>query len=307
MNTAIHDSLNLAWKIHQVEAGFANESILSTYESERKPIAKALLDFDAKYAALFSQPVHSMDQVIKASQIPDKDDGNEFVKTFKEKQEFTSGYGVSYPANELNWSPDHPASSTLFLGTGCKLRPGYVMPSANVTRVVDANPVQLEQEVPLNGSFRIFVFAGKPRSSRQALFDLAANLQKPSSFFTAYKRSDEAIVSCHEFHNPHSHLYTICTILAASRDEIEISKMVPLVLARYSHHVYADDIDATASAHAKMGFDFGKGGVAVVRPDGHVGCAVQLVEGGGTVHALDQYFSSFSKKIMGQRVATARL
>ncbi|KAL8637429.1 MAG: hypothetical protein Q9228_005298 [Teloschistes exilis] len=312
MNTAMHDSLNLAWKIHQVEAGFANKSILSTYESERKPIAKALLDFDAKYAALFSQSVDSMHQAVEASQAPGKGEGNEFVKTFKEKQEFTSGYGVSYPANELNWSPDHPATSALFLGR-CKLRPGYVMPSANVTRVVDGNPVQLEQEVPLNGSFRIFVFASKPGSSRQALSDLAVNLQKPRSFFTAYKRSDEATVSCHERHNPHSLLYTICTIFAASRDDIEISEMVPSIMARYSHHVYADDAwdvrvpDATASAHAKMGLDVGKGGVAVVRPDGHVGCAVQLIEGRGTVRALDQYFSSFTTKVVGQRVATARL
>lgn len=304
MNTAIHDSLNLAWKIHQVEAGFANKSILSTYESERKPVVKALLDFDARYAALFSQRVPLDDQA---------GEGDEFVKTFKESQEFTSGYGISYPANAFNWSPDHPATSPLFFRRGCKLRPGSVMPSANVTRVIDANPVQLEQDVPFNGSFRIFVFAGKPGSAKQALSDLAVNLQRPRTFFTVYKRSDEATVSCHERHNPHSLLYTICTIFAASHDKTGVSETVPPIMACYSHHVYADDIwdarvpEATASAHAKMGFDVQKGGVAVVRPDGHVGCAVQLVEGKGTVQALDQYFSSFSTKIMGQRVATARL
>jgi len=31
----------------------------------------------------------------------------------------------------------------------------------------------------------------------------------------------------------------------------------------------------------------------VVRPDGHVGCVVQLVEGEGTVEALEEYFGGF--------------
>ena len=30
---------------------------------------------------------------------------NEFIKTFKESCEFTSGYGVAYDPNNLNWSP----------------------------------------------------------------------------------------------------------------------------------------------------------------------------------------------------------
>jgi 2-polyprenyl-6-methoxyphenol hydroxylase-like FAD-dependent oxidoreductase len=52
MNTAFLDALNLAWKIHHVEAGFADRSLLNSYESERKLIAENLLNFDAKYAAL---------------------------------------------------------------------------------------------------------------------------------------------------------------------------------------------------------------------------------------------------------------
>ncbi|KAL8693604.1 MAG: hypothetical protein Q9218_001604 [Villophora microphyllina] len=312
MNTAFHDSLNLAWKIHQVEAGFAKNSILSTYESERRPIAELLLDFDVRYAALFSQRIPSVKEAGEASQDHDQGEVNHFVKTFKESQEFTSGYGILYPANEFNWSPSHRASSPHFLGRRCKLRPGYVMPSANVTRVVDANVVQLEQEVPLNGSFRIFVFAGSPSSTRQALFDFASNLQRPGSFYAAYRRSDEATVSCHERHNPHSLFFTVCTIFAASREDIAVSEMVPLLLVRYSHHIYADDTwdarvpDATASAHEKMGLEVKKGGVAIVRPDGHVGCAVQLVEGSGTVDALNEYFGAFVTKSMG-RGGTARL
>jgi hypothetical protein len=36
--------------------------------------------------------------------------------------------------------------------------------------------------------------------------------------------------------------------------------------------------------------------VVVVRPDGHVGCVVRLVDGEGTVEALEEYFARFVKR-----------
>lgn len=66
------------------------------------------------------------------------------------------------------------------------------------------------------------------------------------------------------------------------------------------------------AAHKKMGFDAGVGGrgggVVVVRPDGHVGCVVRLVEGSGTVDALDGYFGAFvTRKVGGNGGGGARL
>ncbi|KAL8947906.1 MAG: hypothetical protein Q9222_005855 [Ikaeria aurantiellina] len=313
MNTAFHDALNLAWKIHHVEAGFADLSVLSTYEFERKYIAENLLDFDAKYAALFSQHTPSASEVNSASQDTRNGEENDFVKTFKASQEFTSGYGILYPANEYNWTPCHPATSHLFFRNHNKLRPGYVMPSADVRRVVDANVVQLEQEVPFNGSFRLFIFAGNMSVTAEALADLAANIRRKNSFYAAYERADAPSVSYHEHHNPHSHFFTICTIFAAPRNDIDISIKVPEIFSRYSNHIYADDIrdkrmpDVIAPAHARMGLDAERGGIVIVRPDGHVGCALQLSEGSGTVDALDQYFGAFVTKTLGQDNVHARL
>ncbi|KAL8941594.1 MAG: hypothetical protein Q9216_002145 [Gyalolechia sp. 2 TL-2023] len=313
MNTAFHDALNLAWKLHHVEAGFANPSILSTYESERKLIAENLLEFDAKYAALFSQRSPSASEVSGSTKDSAHGEENEFIKTFKANQEFTSGYGIQYPSNEFNWSPNHRATSHLFIPNGSKIQAGYVLPSANATRVVDANIVHLEQEVPWNGSFRLFLFAGKPSKTRQALADLSTNLQRRSSFYTAYERTDRSRVSDHERDNPHSQFFTICTIFALSRDDIEISELLPALFARYSNHVYADDVwdkrvpEAQASAHEKMGVDTETGAVIVVRPDGHVGCAVQLAEGSGTADALDEYFGAFLTKKVGRQHLFSRM
>ncbi|KAH8684900.1 FAD binding domain-containing protein [Tricladium varicosporioides] len=308
MNTAFLDALNLAWKIHHVESGFASRSILESYEPERKLVAENLLNFDAKYAALFSQKAPATKDVAAATESKkDVEDENQFVKTFKESCEFTSGYGVAYDPNVINWSPSHPAQSSIIHPKGTKLRTGRILINSNVTRVVDANVVHLEQEIPLNGSFRIYVFAGKPELTQRALQDFADGLKKKSSFFSTYLRPDISTVSHHEQHNPHSWLYTFCTIFSSKRSAIEISRDVPDVLARYRDHVYADDIwdhrvaDAKAAAHAKMGLDEERGGVVVVRPDGYVGIVVGLAEGSTTVDALNGYFGAFCSKVLGER------
>ncbi|KAI1381378.1 FAD binding domain-containing protein [Hypoxylon crocopeplum] len=310
MNTAFLDALNLAWKIHAVEAGFADRAILTTYEPERKDVAETLLSFDNKYAKLFSQRPPAATEVQAASEQTNAQiEDNEFVRTFKEACEFTSGYGVAYKANALNWSPAHPAKSPLINPEGIKLRTGRIMINADVTRVVDANVVHLEQEIPLNGSFRIYVFAGKPPVTSKALKDFAFHLSNKKSFYGSYLRPDVNTVSHHEQHNPHSLFFTICTVFAARRDRIEIIRDVPNLLARYRDHVYADDRwdrripDAEATAHAKMGLDQEKGGVVVVRPDGYVGIVTSLAEGSGTVDALNEYFGTFCTKKLGEMAA----
>jgi hypothetical protein len=309
MNTAFLDALNLAWKIHAVEGGLADRSLLTTYEPERKAVAESLLDFDNKYAKLFSAKPPPAETVQAASKGAHTDaEENAFIKTFKESCEFTSGYGVAYGPNTLNWSSAHSAQSPLIHPKGTKLRTGRIMVNANVTRVVDANVVHLEQEIPLNGSFRIYVFAGKPSTTGQALKDFAKHLGSKSSFYGAYERSDIDSVSHHDSMNPHSLFFTFCTVFSAARSAIEISRDVPALLARYRDLVYADDRwdrnfpDAVAAAHAKMGLDEEKGGVVVVRPDGYVGVVVSLTEGSGTVDALNEYFSAFvTKKLGGSR------
>ncbi len=310
MNAAFLDAQNLAWKIHVVEKGFADRSLLRTYELERKEVAETLLAFDNKYAKLFSQrpPAASEVEAASATHRSNKED-NEFVKTFKEGCEFTSGYGVAYPANALNWSEQHPAQSAVIRPEGGRLRTGRLLANADVTRVVDANVVHLEQEVPLNGSFRIFVFAGRPSLTGQALRDFAAGLAQNGSFYSAYLRADIDSVSHHEKHNPHSLFYTICTIFASQRNAVDIVRDVPRLLARYREHIYADDRldrrvpDDRAPAHAKMGLDEDRGGVVIVRPDGYVGMVASLVEGTETVDALNQYFGAFCTTQLGMTQA----
>ncbi|KAI9660237.1 MAG: hypothetical protein M1831_003544 [Alyxoria varia] len=322
MNTAFLDAHNLAWKIHHVESGFAARSILSTYESERKNIAEALLEFDARYAKLFSERQSSQGPADQSSQEQSAEEENLFVRTFKENCEFTSGYGTLYPPDVLNWSTEQNASeyiSSLFLRhpSDTRVCPGRLLRPANVTRVADANVVHLEQEVPTNGSWRLYLFCGNPSSGTigNMLASFAQHATKPDSFLTSFLRSDIDSVTHHEQHNPHSLLYTFCVVFTGHRPDIAANLLdkgvVPPLLARYRNHIYADDVGdirvpeipmgGLGAAHKKMGLE-DQPAVVVVRPDGFVGCVIRLVENGpGTADALNEYFGRFCGKRLGSK------
>ncbi|OJI81724.1 hypothetical protein ABZX51_001991 [Aspergillus tubingensis] len=285
MNYGFLDAHNLAWKLHLVEAGFLRRSLLKTYEGERKLAAAKLIEFDATYANLFSshQPISGN------SSAP----SSEFVQVFKQNSLLTSGYGVEYPANSLTWA------STISSTDTTTLRPGRSLPTATVTRVIDAHPVHLEQEIPFNGSYRIYIFAGNPVTTSQAIFDLADHLQAKNSIFHRYQRKD-IDTSYEGRHNPHSPFFTFSIVFHAPRSTIEIQERLPYYFACYRYHVYADDREssrvaeiAESNAHRKMGFDADTGGIVVVRPDGYVGCILKLTDGRASASALNNYFGAF--------------
>jgi 2-polyprenyl-6-methoxyphenol hydroxylase-like FAD-dependent oxidoreductase len=52
MNTGIQDAGNLAWKLHAVLSAMAPESLLDTYDAERRPVAVRLVSFTGQFARL---------------------------------------------------------------------------------------------------------------------------------------------------------------------------------------------------------------------------------------------------------------
>lgn len=54
MNVSMQDTYNLGWKLGLVCKKVLQRNILSTYELERKQIAKELIAFDHKFSRLFS-------------------------------------------------------------------------------------------------------------------------------------------------------------------------------------------------------------------------------------------------------------
>lgn len=183
------------------------------------------------------------------------------------------------------------------------------MPNSNVTRVVDANTVHLENEIPFNGSFRLFVYAGSSTSPRQGqhplLSSLSDNLLHTGSFYQRFMhKNQEELDTHHDSNNPHSPFFSVALTLCAKRPDIEIEEL-PELFQAYRDRVYADDIpamqvlNAEHASHAKVGLvpddkgDQAEAAIVVVRPDGHLGVAVKLTEGPETVQALEAYFEQF--------------
>ena len=85
--------------------------------------------------------------------------------------------------------------------------------------------VHLEEEIPVNGSCRIYRFAGHLNGTRDTLVNFASNLNERHSFYKSYELEDVSRVNYHEEHNPYSRSVTVCTIFAANRRNVKFSPL----------------------------------------------------------------------------------
>ncbi|EER40579.1 FAD binding protein [Histoplasma capsulatum H143] len=102
-----------------------------------KKIAQDLIDFDAGHVKAFSEGDEAL------------------TRNFDENIRFISGVGAEYAPNILNQvssAPQLPGSSINIL------KPGALLTPARVTRFIDANPVDIELDIPLLSQFRIYMF-----------------------------------------------------------------------------------------------------------------------------------------------------
>jgi len=60
LNTGVQDAHNLVWKLAAVEAGWASQALLDTYESERQPVARVNAEVSARNAAKMLQIVQAL-------------------------------------------------------------------------------------------------------------------------------------------------------------------------------------------------------------------------------------------------------
>jgi phenol 2-monooxygenase len=158
MNTSVHDSWNLSWKLNLAIRGLAKPALLQSYEEERQKIARDLIDFDYEHA-----------NQIGAG------DAAALAENFRKNVGFISGVGVEYTANVLNQGQDFVQGAA---------RPGCNLPPAKVTRYYDANPVDIQLDIPILGQFRIYIFVRDLTSLQERAFLAALNdaILGPKSF-----------------------------------------------------------------------------------------------------------------------------
>jgi phenol 2-monooxygenase len=293
MNTSMHDAWNLAWKLNFATRELAKPNLLETYEEERKKIAQDLIDFDYEHANAF----HDGDPVALAA-------------NFTKNVAFISGYGVSYQPNILNvMSKDYQRGH---------LTPGFLLPPARVTRYIDANPVDIQTDIPALGQFRIYFFAHNVHNAMSFLDTICQAHLGSSSYVGRITAAGNAsytvqppLAAPHdqfvlpERYTPISGVFSYALVTDMDRNNIEL-KDLPPILRESAFTFYLDDVpDQDTRKQNCMdkwldGLDEDEVVVLNVRPDGYVGTVRRFADGSRqsgqvAVEWMDQYYGQFMR------------
>ncbi|KAL4790115.1 FAD binding domain-containing protein [Aspergillus venezuelensis] len=257
-NTSMHDSFNLAWKINLVSRGLASPSLLGTYEAERRKIANDLIAFDAGHCAAFEAGEAAL------------------ARNFDENIRFISGVGAEYDVGLLTKA----GGGDVKPGKG--LRTGALMLPSKVTRYIDANPVDVQLDIPLLGQFKLYFMVpdianakGFLSSVCDALGSSGSAISKASSAarssYTSQSRgwAEGDAYAVPERYIAVSDILTLSLITTSKRETFEIADL-PAALQQSRWTVYLDE--ANGCTKKWLGeLPASQAGVVLVRPDGYIG------------------------------------
>ncbi|KAH7351229.1 FAD binding domain-containing protein [Rhexocercosporidium sp. MPI-PUGE-AT-0058] len=288
MNVSMHDAFNLSWKLNLVVRGLAPASLLSTYEQERRKIAQDLIDFDYGHATAFATG-----------------DPKALAENFAKNIRFISGVGAEYAENALNM-PEKVRRGAL--------QPGCLMVPARITRYIDANPVNLQLEIPMIGQFRVFFFTDNIKIASPFLEAVCAEVSSPRTVLgrataaanASYTARGQPETEMDSFIQPQryvpvSKLVTFAIVTTMPKARVEIADLPPLLQdSRWTF--YLDNLMRMPTATEKWIGPLMEGEVGIVniRPDGYVGSIgrwnSRLPDAGiEAVSWLDTYYGAFLK------------
>ncbi|EIW83444.1 hypothetical protein CONPUDRAFT_89327 [Coniophora puteana RWD-64-598 SS2] len=274
MNASINDTHNLAWKLVHVLRGWADFSLLKSYEFERQKYAQDLIDFDKTHAGLFSAKP-------KTKSFEDGVSHEENFKAFQTFAEFASGVGIQY--EESTWiNAKHQSSAP-------NLTIGQRMPPQILIRTCDYRPYDIHEYLVADARFKILVFAGDVNDEMQLakVYALAEELEKPTSFLRKYLKDAQSIES----------KFSIVTIVAKTKGPVKMLG-IPVLFRPHWSKVLTDDTDVTQAtgghAYERFGIAQDEVTLVVVRPDGFVGTIALASH----YDDLNKYFAGFMRVLV---------
>ena len=168
MNTGLHDSINLAWKLSLVLRNIAYPGILQTYQAERLPNVEKLIKYDKDISRLMT------------NRLPEgwKGDANADVnillgEIMQEAGTFSSGLGIFYELHDgnllsINGSFEYQDELTA-------VKPGKRAPDVTLLTPGTFNPTRLIAVTPNVGRFYILILAGHPALTAESGFSRSAS------------------------------------------------------------------------------------------------------------------------------------
>jgi hypothetical protein len=282
----MHDSFNLAWKLNLVARGLASPSLLGTYESERRKIANDLIAFDTEHCAAFEAGEAAL------------------ARNFDENIRFISGVGAEYDTSILTQTKVSDDGK----GTR-RLKPGALLIPAKATRYIDANPVDIQLDVPLLCQFRLYflvpdVSAAKEKGFLEVVCQilssptsvLAISAEKAKESYASRSRvwSATDAYQLPERYTTVSEILTLSLISGSKREVFEVADL-PLALQKSRWMVYLDDVEGCIEKWVGE-LPGTQAGIVLVRPDGYVAGlrAWDLGEGEVARRWVEEYFGFLS-------------
>ncbi|CAL1714087.1 unnamed protein product [Somion occarium] len=271
MNASMNDTHNLIWKMTYVLRGWADISLLRTYEFERRKYAQDLIAFDKKFSALFSGKP-------RTEECQDGVSHEAFLEAFQTFGAFSCGIGIHYSPSSIPSMPNitelKHQSLTSHQTVGMRILPHVFV------RAADARPFEIQDLLPANTKWKLVVFVGDigPGKIKQIerVAKLADDLGKSTGLLKRYEDG----------------VFEILTICATVKECLNYTDL-PEVLRPHWSRVLLDDVDMFGRTGGKgydiYGVDPSQGAIIVVRPDGYVGTVTPL-EG---VKDLETYFDTF--------------
>jgi phenol 2-monooxygenase (NADPH) len=285
MNVSMHDSFNLAWKLNLVLRNIALPSLLETYECERRQVAQQLINFDFEHANAFSAG-----------------DAAALAENFDKNIRFISGIGIKYKQNVLNM----PQRDVSYKFPGGDLVSGTLLPCARVTRYVDANPVDIQLDIPLLAQFRVYFFVSDIHVFKPSLQSICDYIGSEKSVLgRASKRADKSYqewrvkeTEADEYLQPGrytsaSKLFTPAIMTTMKKERVEI-KDLPSLLRDSPWTFYLDDVGLSPGICTEKwlgGLHDGEFAIVNVRPDGYVGSIGRFEV--GEEHIAKEWFDEY--------------
>ncbi|EXJ76399.1 uncharacterized protein A1O5_00907 [Cladophialophora psammophila CBS 110553] len=287
MNVSLMDAYNLGWKIAHVLRGWAGRSILSTYESERRPVAQELIRFDQKWSALFSGQLKKIERAADGTEL------EEFKQTFENAKLFVAGITVQYGPSQLvgqildhknvHFNPPSVGMGNQDLAKGIPI--GMRFASHRVLNQADMRSWHLQDTLPSDGLWRLLVFAGRMTdpTQRPRVLQLAHSLSSPSSILNTYTSGGRS-------------LFEVITVHSGPRIDVELSDFPPPLREKYEYNkIFVDDhsySEPFGNAYENYGVDAVRGCLVLVRPDQYVSWIGNLEDMAG----LEAFCSGFLQK-----------
>ncbi|ODM14462.1 hypothetical protein SI65_10084 [Aspergillus cristatus] len=258
MNVSLQDGYNMGWKLASVLTGLAKPSLLETYVLERQKVAIDLINFDRYFSKLFSSGPGTSPA--------------EFQEGFIKSGKYTAGLTAKYDPSPITSAVDESARLASNVTVGMRL------PSAQVVRYCDSQPMQLAKSLKSDGRWRVMAFTGDLTVSRNQKRLNAACLfpfsnDSPVKTFTPPGSDADSIIETILVGHGKRHVVELeqipeCFYPSTGKNQV-----------RDLHKIFYDDESYNKGhghAYEFLGVSPDEGALIIVRPDQYVSAVMGL-------------------------------